>query len=102
MITTLTTTALASPVAAAVAEDGRWHGGGGFFLLGPLFALFWIGLIVLAVTFLVRRSGGRGAEGRWGGPWGGSAESVLRERYARGEVDDEEYRARLDILRGSR
>jgi putative membrane protein len=29
----------------------------------------------------------------------GSAERTLAERYARGEIDDEEYRRRLDTLR---
>lgn len=28
-----------------------------------------------------------------------SAEGVLRERYARGEVDETEYRQRLEVLR---
>ncbi|MGO3764895.1 SHOCT domain-containing protein [Glutamicibacter arilaitensis] len=27
------------------------------------------------------------------------AESVLRERYARGEIDETEYRQRLEVLR---
>ena len=46
------------------------------------------------------------AAGRWPGrseDGGGSgedrAESVLRERYARGEIDEEEYRRKLDDLR---
>jgi putative membrane protein len=29
-------------------------------------------------------------------------ESVLRERYARGEIDETEYRQRLEVLRGDR
>lgn len=45
------------------------------------------------------------ADGRW--PGRGSsvdrgedrAESVLRQRYARGEIDEEEYRRKLDELR---
>ena len=43
--------------------------------------------------------------GGWGpGGWGdGGAERVLGERFARGEVDEQEYRARLEVLRaGSR
>lgn len=46
------------------------------------------------------------ADGRWPGGnragWWGSedrAESVLRERYASGEIDEEEYRRKLDELR---
>ncbi|WP_406097584.1 SHOCT domain-containing protein [Kitasatospora purpeofusca] len=30
-----------------------------------------------------------------------AAEQVLAERFARGEIDAEEYRHRLDVLRGS-
>ena len=30
------------------------------------------------------------------------AEDVLAERFARGEIDEAEYRARLDVLRGHR
>jgi putative membrane protein len=61
--------------------------------------LFWlvvIGLIVwLVVTLLRRERGGtpRSKEDR--------AESVLRERYARGEIDEETYRRKLDELRRS-
>ena len=37
---------------------------------------------------------------RGGPPWGRhSGESVLAERYARGEIDAEEYRRRSDELR---
>jgi putative membrane protein len=32
-------------------------------------------------------------------PGGGGAEQVLSERYARGEIDEEEYRERLSVLR---
>ena len=32
-------------------------------------------------------------------PWS-SAERVLSERFARGEIDEDEYRARLAVLRG--
>lgn len=38
-----------------------------------------------------QESGGRSGEDR--------AESVLRERYARGEIDEEEYGRKLDELR---
>ncbi|MEU9129520.1 SHOCT domain-containing protein [Kitasatospora sp. NPDC048540] len=31
-----------------------------------------------------------------------AAEQLLAERYARGEIDDEEYRRRLDVLRQHR
>jgi putative membrane protein len=91
--------ALAGPFAALAGGHGPGYGhhGGGFWL-GPVFALFWILLIGLVVG-LLRRSG----RGPWGGSGGpGSAEAVLHERYARGEVDVEEYEARLEVLRRAR
>ena len=84
-------------------------------------ALF-IGLLVAAIVLLVRvfsgaRGGGGGPVARSVGvpPWYGpgptgarpawrtaeaeGAERILAERYARGEISEEEYRARLDVLR---
>ena len=60
----------------------------------PIFPLLWLVVIVGFFTFFAFRFR-RG----WGGPRGRSAESVLAERYARGEVSDEEYRERLGVLR---
>jgi putative membrane protein len=60
----------------------------------PIFPLFWIlfwGLIVFAF-FRFR--------GRW--HRGQSAEDVLAERYARGEIPVEEYRERLEVLKKTR
>ncbi|MBN9374477.1 MAG: SHOCT domain-containing protein, partial [Cellulomonas sp.] len=41
--------------------------------------------------------------GPWSGPWSGPvgrspATAVLAERFARGEIDEAEYRARLETL----
>jgi putative membrane protein len=82
-------------------------GGWGFgfawipFILIPL---FWIGLIVLIVS-LARR---RGMRGGWGPgyahAWAArpdSAESTLAQRFANGDIDEKEYRARLEVLRAS-
>jgi putative membrane protein len=84
---------------------GPWAAGFGWlFFLVPL---FWIAVIVLFVA-LLRRRGGRGG---WGpgyygphGYWGGasrSAESTLAERFAQGDIDEKEYRARLEVLRAN-
>ncbi len=70
----------------------HWHGGhaGGWWPVFPIgFALFW--LLVLGAAFYLwqRRTGDGGAKG------------VLAERYARGEIDEEEYRERLGVLSAS-
>jgi putative membrane protein len=67
----------------------------------PIFPLGFFLLIV--ALFLAFRFA------RWGRGWGGSpywgrgpsAEEILRERYARGEISEQEYRERLEVLAGT-
>lgn len=54
---------------------------------------FWV-LVIWGVTALVRGTG-RTAAGR-----ARDAEDVLIERFARGEIDEDELRYRRDVLRG--
>ena len=65
----------------------------------PMFGmgLIWLVVIVAIVWFVARFAGARGsrAEG------GRAAEDILRERYARGEIDEATYRHMLDELRRS-
>ena len=69
------------------------HGGGwGFF---GLFRLILLLALIAGVFFMLRRRPGTGHEERTG-------ESVLAERYAKGEISEEEYRQRLTVLRESR
>jgi len=69
------------------------------FLLNPAYrGNTWVWILVLFVV----RPWAWGRRG-WGpGSPAGSAEAVLAERYARGEVTEEEYRARLEVLRTRR
>jgi putative membrane protein len=62
-----------------------------------LMVAFWVAVIWLAVR-LIRGLSGRppGERDRPGRP-----EDVLAQRYARGEIGEDEYRRRLDILRGT-
>ena len=71
---------------------GEWGHGGWWWLFGPLMMALWIGLITAAVWFVTRgfRQRPRSAAER--------ASDVLAERYARGEINTEEYRERLDQL----
>ena len=74
-------------MAAEMANNG-WGPGAWW----PIFPLFWVlfwGVIVFAVF---RFRGGRWQRGH-------SAEGVLAERYARGEITVEEYRERLGVLK---
>lgn len=80
-------------VPAAVAAHGPWGDGAAwpFFLLFPLFWILVIGLLI----FVARRTWRRNHH--WAAAQG--AEGVLRERYARGEIDETEFRQRLEVLR---
>lgn len=83
------------------------HPGWGWFPLIPLFFFgFWFLVLFLVRPWAWRRRGwGHPADGPGGyGGWSpsGSAEAVLAERFARGEVTEEEYRARLEVLRTRR
>lgn len=74
-------------------------------------------LVVLVVAIVFAITGRRHRRGPWGpGPWGAgpggaaawqsaqaarSAESTLAERFANGDIDEKEYRARLEVLRAN-
>jgi len=67
-----------------------WHHHG-WFLLWPLIPLFWIGILILFARFVVWRGGA----GPWGRRYAGpDPQTILAERYARGEIGLEEYRER--------
>ncbi|MCZ9881305.1 SHOCT domain-containing protein [Arthrobacter sp. B2a2-09] len=94
MLTSLTTTIGA---AAAQLPADVVHGPGDGFVFWPFFLLiplFWF-LVIGFFIFFGRRMWRRNHY--WAATQG--AESVLRERYARGEIDETEYRQRLEVLR---
>ncbi|GAA1841768.1 SHOCT domain-containing protein [Agromyces salentinus] len=101
----LTTLATAATVAA---HAGPWAAGFGWvFFLIPLFWLLVIGLVIFGVSRRHRAWAAAGyAPGGYGpgAPWarGASAESTLAERFAKGDIDELEYRARLEVLRANR
>ncbi len=92
---------LASALAHPTVAYGGWWWPGPWFLLIPL---FWFVVVVSFVVLFATRRRRWAAAGRVPcGPWSGmagrsSATSVLAERFARGEIDEAEYRARLETL----
>ena len=98
MLATLATTAV-------VTHAGPWAAGFGWaFFLIPIFWILVIGLVVFLVSRRRHAWANAGAEG-YGPPWmraGSSAESTLAERFAKGDIDETEYRARLEVLRANR
>jgi putative membrane protein len=75
-----------------------WTGWGwGGMWLGPLFMIALLALLIAGIVAVVRWIGGGGDDG------GGrvrTARDILDERYARGEIDREEYQRRRDDIAG--
>lgn len=80
-----------------------WGYGPGYWLgMGVTMILFW-GLIIAGIVALVRYIGGpRHAGGPHVNSGPASPEEVLAERFARGEIDADEYQERLELLRARR
>lgn len=71
-----------------------WHSGwGGWWALMPLAMLVIVGGFFWILFILSRQSNNVGPAT--------DAERLLDVRYARGEIDDNEYRHRLAVLRGA-
>lgn len=68
-----------------------WGNGQGWIWMVLTWAIV-IGLVVWVVARLAPRDGGQGR----GGP--GDARRILDERFARGEIDEDEYRRRRKEL----
>jgi putative membrane protein len=79
-----------------------WHGGmGGWgFLWMLLNSIVLWGLLAAGAVLLWRAVQGRPASpGAGADETGGAARRLLADRYARGEINEEEYRRRLAVLR---
>ncbi len=79
--------------------------GWGAGLVGFLFFLIFIALIVWVVIMIVRHGSHDHYHGTHHGSEGPSPDSnalkILNERFARGEIDAEEYAKRRDFIKGS-
>jgi putative membrane protein len=79
---------------------GIGMGWGGWLGMGFTMVAFW-GLVIFAVVAIFRstsRSGDQSRPGRTEGTHQDPSQ-ILDERFARGEIDAEEYRARQEVLR---
>jgi putative membrane protein len=77
--------------AMTILADHHWDGPGAWW---PIFPLLWLLVIGTVITLFVVN--GRRRAHTWGQRAG---ESRLAERYATGEIDDDEYARRLAVLR---
>jgi putative membrane protein len=92
MLAAMTTyTALAHPHPGWWDGNGPWDGGGpGWWLIFPI--VFWILVLSVAGYLIYRRSPAQSARS--------VAERTLAERYARGEISEDELKQRRAVLRG--
>ncbi|WP_425955719.1 SHOCT domain-containing protein [Xylanimonas sp. McL0601] len=90
MLPTLAGTVVSHPVFAYGGGFGWWF----------VFPLLWFALILTAIILFARARRRAWADGA---PWARSTSpdpvAILGERYARGEIDEAEYRTRLAVLR---
>lgn len=71
-----------------------WSWGSGGMIFGPLSMILWLALLVAVIVLVMRYLGGLPSR-EAGSP---SAKEILDERYARGEIDDDEYEKRRKTL----
>jgi putative membrane protein len=78
-------------------NDGM--GAGGWVMMTLVMVAFWA-LVIIAVVALFR---GLGRDGQASAPAAPrDPQQILEERFARGEIDADEYHARRQVLRDSR
>ncbi|HCU93406.1 MAG TPA: hypothetical protein DHU96_12005 [Actinobacteria bacterium] len=82
-----------------------WYGHGmgwGYGLMMISFLVFWA-LVIVAIVLLVRHFGRAGQQPGPAphAPPTTTAEQLLAERFARGDIDEEEYQRRLNTLRAA-
>ncbi len=92
-----------SPAAWAQQQTGFYDGphmwGGGWWMfLGPLMMILFIAAIVVVVVLAVRWLGGPSQRGPLYPPPGKTPLDILKERFARGEIDKDEFEERRHAL----
>jgi len=84
-----------------------WYGSngwgwGGWILMTVVMVLFWAAVITAVVLAIRYVASPRGTAAGPPSSWQPRAQDLLSERFARGEIDDDEYRQRLALLREPR
>ncbi len=92
---TLTLPWLAWAGGADEGTHGYGHMMGGGWILGPIMMILFVAAIVAVVVLVVRWLGGAGGTGAKPK----AAQDILEERFARGEIDKEEFEQRRQALR---
>ena len=80
---------------------GWGWGWGGWILMTLAMIVFW-GVVITAIVVGVRSVSGGTSQRNHPSSDASRAESLLAERFARGEIDEEEFRRRMTALREHR
>ncbi len=75
-----------------------WNWGWGHMIFGGFMMILFWGAIILMIVLAVRWLGGRSSQGVASELPGKRALDILQERFARGEIDKEEFEERRRIL----
>lgn len=73
---------------------GEWYA----MIFGPLFMILFLAVLVAVVVFVVRGVGGQWPGATHNLPPGRTALDILKERFARGEIDKDEFEERRRTL----
>ncbi len=73
---------------------GAW----GWMIFGPIMMIVFIAVAVVMVVLLLRWLGGLGHGGALHSPLGKTLLDILKERFAKGEIDKEELEERRHVL----
>ena len=76
--------------------DGGWYG----MVFGPLFMILVLAIVIAVAVLLVRWLGGpwQGTQPPHYAPPGRTPLDILKERFARGEIDKNEYEERRRVI----
>jgi putative membrane protein len=74
--------------------DGGWHG----WFFGPIMMIVFIAVVVVVIVLLVRWLGAAGHGGTISHPPARTPLDILKERFARGEIDKQEFEEQRRVL----
>lgn len=100
----MTLLCFATPAVALAQQSGQysgphmWNGGWRVWFFGPIMMIVFIAVAAVVVVLLVRWLGGPGHGGALHSPPGKTPLDILKERFAKGEIDKEEFEERRRVL----
>ncbi len=69
----------------------------GFSIIGPLVNILILIIIIAVIVKIFRRAKDKNKDWKF---WNNSAETLLKERFVKGEISKEEYDEKLKVIRG--